>query len=365
MRTDRQNLPLKRDDQVMEAATLSTEYGLLHALTGGDHPRPTLPKNYSRPAANLLTIAVGRPTWQVARLGDRWPTQRVVDYSRMPLGALPTYLQEVSPRLALQMINAPLSDFIDVEDYPAIRLTGYGVPQDLQTAAYDAAGVVGRQKSHVPALLERGTHGPFATLVSRAPVVQEAIEDVIAYAVQWANAAALPDDYQYEPEVEPREVFKALLHEPWDGSTLWETPRLVLAQRLAICRAWPESRKGSLTAAQLMRISLSTGITPAAFLKYAVRDLARRKVTYVDTGTAYELAELADSVADTARTKVWAMQIQRAAAELDAAYHAEWQAHTLVSSFIRLKPSTPSPHKRLMPEWGWATTLTKAELGLA
>lgn len=375
MRTDRQKLPANRTNDVMEAAVLSTEYGLLHALKGADHRRPALPPEYGRPAANLLTIAVGRPTWQLDKLEGRWPTPQVVDYSRQPVGILPTYLQEVSPRIAMQMVNAPLSMFTDLEGYRALRLAGYGVVQDYFLKSFET---VRSRTNHIATLLERPGLTPFATMVSREPVAQDDVQEIVSFATARANAAQLPEDYEFEPEVEEHEVLRALLFEPWDGATLWESPRLVLAQRLAICRAWPECRKGSLTAAQLMSISRCTGISPASFLRYAVQDLHRRKVTYVSADEAYGLADEADRIVatapeSTARLKVWAMQIRRAAEALSDAYRQEWSANKLVTALIRTRPDgrnhngrpVPPAYKRVMPEWGWATTLTRTELGLA
>jgi len=361
-----------------EAGLRSWEYNLLTAL-GHDVTPPDVYKEQTpanRSTFNLLFRFHGRPNWSALR-HRQWPTKAVRENAYKGLADLPEHLQAISPLLALQMLNASMGSFVDAQGVSALRLTGFGRAQDTYLKAFNRpyyrplpyadTPIAERRKGSnvIKALLERPGTEPFAKMVAMEPVRFDGVAPYLDFAVEKANATELPAPYEYDEPVTAEEVRNAVTYEPWDGSTLIDTPRLVLAQRLVICRAWRENRHGTMTAAQLLALSQNVGITPASFLSYAVDDLLRRKVTFITAEEAHHLADqLTEGFNPSPAYRIWSIQIQRAAEALAEAELSVWEDRCKVLGFIRAEDSRPNVEKSLMPEFGWVTGKLAAELSL-
>lgn len=127
---------------------------------------------------------------------------------------------------------------------------------------------------------------------------------------------------------------------------------LVIVARAIIRRIGCEGRQQQLDARTLLGLSLLSGISPAAFIRHAIKDFKRRGVTYVSLAEAAELSDLirlldVPVTRDAARRDVLVRELDSLANQLGAAHAAKKDWEVELPQKL-LKAWTP---KHLAFEW--------------
>lgn len=222
-------------------------------------------------------------------------------------GALPSDMQEVSPRLAAEMmVCAPTALGRMLHGFKAeqaMGLMGYGTVQDgrlpiLQRLPKQTkrTGYSVRQ-SYLLSIA--GDVLPFAAVVAQHTLYPESLgrtlkdlrDVIVADALKVFDAAGCPIDKDWA-ETMYYGACDALMTQKWDLELSAEPDESDLAkvmQRLLIQR---NKAKLKFPAEALYRLGELTGISPAAFVRYAIKDQQRRGTTYVTAEQVLVLSEL-------------------------------------------------------------------------
>lgn len=357
---------------VFGAMGQSLTYGLCFALLE-DYKIPEQPELTAR----MMAQHVGRCLWT-------WEDVAGPDLSTLrraalrPSAMLPADMQEVSPRLAVDLLGGNyaaaarmLRDLLDI-DVPdpidrALGLTGYGAVQDarlpllcrLQPAQVRPG--YSRRQSYVMQIA--GNIQPFALAISQQTLYADDLalrfREIAAQVVEDTVAVYRAKDVDLEPEdVEVDKVADSLMREPWDLRLPAEPDPIDTApvvRRLLIQRLAGREKVAYLTAEELLGFGLLTGLSPAAFARYAVKDFERRGVTYT---TVNEVGRLADLVrGESGEDRRLQMTADRLAKELDGSAVALDSVGRRLDDkalFINhlLHKTRPGEWSLAFPEWG-------------
>lgn len=393
-------------ERVFEAMASSLLYGLQYA-TGYDKVPPLLEKvleGCPHLLAPMMLQDIGRGLWTWDKLDD---PLKYIDYTRnialRPTKDFPPELRSVSPRLAadicmfgdLPALDDLLRDFYGCEiptsktedsytgsTHHCLNLTMYGERQDKALVSLRMIPEPTGKKStsnytvHQRFMFDNLPRTkPFAagmvnrtsweTGLGRSFVKQRsAVFEKLAKVITTLNKSsgevheAAPNDYW---ESEYIAAVWRICHEPWKDlrglQVLEYTPgkldigpvieRLILASRRF---GWGKT----MTAEHLLAISIFSGVSPAAFLRYAVHDARRRGFSYISAEEADRLPELvAYESTDNQGAK------DRLAIELkDLAFDL---ANCVVEPYWEFFEDFSAPHKEelLFPEMGLGHWITK------
>lgn len=192
--------------------------------------------------------------------------------------------------------NLLRQSLLHAADYGDLPLPYYALTQLPALYYHDQARRLRGAVASVRTALQevaKATDGELAGLLNEGEGVEAAMD--------WFMTGTWLDGLQFDPE-DVDEAYTALL-------------RRAVVYRMA--------RPGTLPPAALLALSVLSGISPASFARHAVRDWARRSVTYTTPSALEELANLVRDRGDylagrqRAAAEACAVEIERAAEDLD------------------------------------------------
>ena len=323
--------------EAMAASLVFTFSWLAESPKMPGHPKSELTEG-------MMTKHLGRCFWSwddIPMTEEKGTAQFVAPLAPIALRnteAFPTDMKALSPRMAVDLLMAPIASVEQmVERFLAsaglgepkryglalaLVLTGYGIEQDQRLPRFQRtalrpkrAGYNARQSLILD--LAAGTD-PFSQailthtlfeddLVPRLHTSQATVEErmqQMAKVLEEKHPNLCPDVVSLLKE-EPIPYAKAadkVLREPWDfpigtvfeGQVDGDPDEIVfnLTCRMIVNVMTSDGQRRELPEEVLFALALLTGISPAAFVRYAIVDLERRGTTYLRSPTIRELAQM-------------------------------------------------------------------------
>lgn len=336
-------------------------------------PSP-LPIASSKRGYNILTTHFGRPGYPPTILPPQfWPSPEAKDRAMQPVGHIPTPLQSISPKLALQMLNASARSF---NIHPSsLLLMGFGEVQDqvmnlvrrLPIVAPSYKDITATERKFgtnlVRELCQRRTDQSFPTLVAEEPVLWDELGDIPDKAAQFVEDVQLPEGEYVADDTFGDEVRATLLYSEWPFSPdVTHNLRLTLACRVALRMRYKGHTRLTMSAESVFDLSMASGIPATSFLRYARVDFLRRKIAMM---TEDEVAKLVELVAMAAPARdqsqmqrtVFLNQIRQAAEDYNHTVAVN-ERDAMVVNAIRRTDHIGA----MLPEIGWASEQLTREL---
>lgn len=323
----------------------------------------------------MLSFNLGRCLWSWEDCAPDGVPEQMKAWALRPSSLLPIDLQEVSPRLVTDLIGSfaaverlvsracaePL-DRLDLR----IGLADYGVPiPRLTRMAPQAAkeSIFGHQYMTMDSLSESGM---FADDIARSTlyrcnlgekliklqsaVCQQAVDVLTSASAPEADAPFLGTAGYLHAELNKQYlgVVDGLMVRPWSmglDSELAEYEYAPVIRRLLVSRLQTAS-VSVIAAPHLLQMAYLTGISPAAFVRHAIKDAKRRSITYIHSGVVSRLAGLVRAESRAPAAQALAGELDRLAKELAEALAVE---DPLVRMLTKCRP------EKAFPEWGLGT----------
>jgi hypothetical protein len=318
----------------------------------------------------MLSGKLGRGFWSWEDLGvtqeTDLPSKHLAGLAGRNSFALPPDMRSVSPRLAVEMMLASptaVGRLVGAPVEKVLGLTGYGEVQDVRVPFISRMPALAKKRSGYSLaqsyLLDNSGVMPFSAWIGQHTLYQVTLcntlmglrETVLDEAVKVYEAAGEPMDAEWLATLYP-EVLDGLLKSPWQlqlPAAPEEEAAPVIIRRLLIRRL---GAKAQFTGAALLRLGELTGISPAAFVRYAIKDVVRRGETYITAEEVYNLSDLSPArVVD---------ELVQLACELSSAAHKRggWPDHGRLLEILRKAASWAE----VAPEWGVGRPLHAKQL---
>lgn len=319
----------------------------------------------------MLSFNLGRCLWTWEDVGATEPPATMKLWALRPSGMLPIDLQEVSPRLVVDMFGTfaavertaaawatgPATDRLDLR----LGLTDYGIPLPRLVRCPPAAEKVSIFGSRHMTMHE--APGKFADHIARNTlyranlgeklrnlqevICQDAFEVITGPDAPEAQAEELGIAELLKSELQKQYLTTVddLMVRPWNlslDSGLAEYEYAPVIRRLLVARLHVAAM-AVVPAHTLLAMAYMIGISPASFVRHAIKDVKRRGLTYMTGYTVVKLAKLV-------RAESSSMPAQALAAELDRLGDELLDALSVENPTVRMLER--GSKRNVFPEWG-------------
>jgi hypothetical protein len=308
--------PVEVQPLIVEAMQASILFGLARVLDLPYRIPQHLLENLA--VTQMMTTNTGRCLWNWADIPAELPDVLKV-WALRPSSTLPPVMQEVSPRVVVDMLGTFAATerlvghglkYLDVK----LGLTGYGVEQDARLPRLDRLPALVPTSSiySATAMTKADMPGTFAESLADTTSYRfglghklRALENEVceqAFAAITSPEGPEPDCTALgEGEYLLARLHKAygdtvdqLMRKPWAldlTAGLSEFEYGPVIRRLLIVKFRCMERQ-VITGAQLLQLSYLSGISPAAFIRYAIYDAGRRDTTFTNPQAVNQLVSL-------------------------------------------------------------------------